>query len=134
MEGSNTKLLQVVSFQKHFHNLNDDQISDLIKFNSSKFVRVSSLENLGSIMIYMFQGIHRLQICSNWTYRTKVMNFMVFVSHFASLFFNQHFSQNQWGFSVEMGSTHFKDFIDIKFVIFGQVFYFISILLDLHQI
>jgi hypothetical protein len=50
-------------------------------------MHVSSLENFGSIMIYMFQGIHRLQIYSNWIYRTKVMNFMVFISHFAILFF-----------------------------------------------
>jgi hypothetical protein len=48
MEGSNTKLLQVVSLQNHFQNLNDDQNSDLVKFNSSKFVHVSSLEIFGS--------------------------------------------------------------------------------------
>jgi hypothetical protein len=37
------KLLQVVSLQNNFYNSNDDQISDLVKFNSSKFVHVSSL-------------------------------------------------------------------------------------------
>jgi hypothetical protein len=87
MGDSNTKLLQVVSLQKLFLNSIGAQISDLIKFNNSKFVHISSLEIFGSIMIYMFQGIHRLQICSNWIYRTKVMNFMVFISHFAILFF-----------------------------------------------
>jgi hypothetical protein len=33
----------VVSLQNHFQNSNDDQNSDLIKFNSSKFVHISSL-------------------------------------------------------------------------------------------
>jgi hypothetical protein len=89
---SNTKLLQVVSLQNHFQNSNDDQNSDLSKFNSSKFVHISSLKTFDSIMIYVFQGIHRLQICSNWTYRTKVMNFMVFISHFANLFFTSKLS------------------------------------------
>jgi hypothetical protein len=88
MEGSNTKLLQVVSLQKLFLKSIGAQISDLIKFNNSKFVHVSSLNFFGSRIIYMFQGIHRLQICSNCTYRTKVMNFMVFISHFLLFYFH----------------------------------------------
>jgi hypothetical protein len=32
MEGSNTKLLQVVLLQNHFQNLNDGQKGDLVKF------------------------------------------------------------------------------------------------------
>jgi hypothetical protein len=100
MEGSNTKLLQVVSLQNHFQRSNDDQISDLIKFNSSKFVHISNLEIFGSVMIYMFQGVHRLQICSNWIYRTKVMNFMVFISHFAILFLFQNFILHHYDFSA----------------------------------
>jgi hypothetical protein len=40
-----------------------------------------------SKVFYMFWGIHRLQICSNWIYRTKVMNFMVFISHFCYFIF-----------------------------------------------
>jgi hypothetical protein len=35
----------------------------------------------------MSWGIHRLQICSNWIHRTKVMNFMVFISHFCYFIF-----------------------------------------------
>jgi hypothetical protein len=33
-----------------------------------------------------------------------------------------------------MGSTHFKDFRDTLFVVFGQVFYFLSILQDAVEI
>jgi hypothetical protein len=77
----------VVSLQNYFQKSNDGQNSDLGKFNSSKFVHVSSLKTYDSRVFYKFQGIHRLQICSNWIYRTKVMNFMVFISHFAILFF-----------------------------------------------
>jgi hypothetical protein len=92
MEGSNTKLLQVVSLQNHFQNSNDGQNGDLVKFNSRKCVHVSSFKFFDSKVFYMFLGIHRIQICSKWIYRTKVMNFMVFINHFANLFFNQNFS------------------------------------------
>jgi hypothetical protein len=36
--------------------------------------------------------------------------------------------------SAEIGSTHFKDFRDTLFVIFGQAFYFLSILQDAAEI
>jgi hypothetical protein len=45
----------------------------------------------------------------------------------------QNFIQYHYGFSTEMCSTQFKDFRDIKFAIFGQVYYFISILQVLHR-
>jgi hypothetical protein len=128
MGDSNTKLLQVVSLQNHLQKSNDDQISDLIKFNSSKFVHVSSLEIFGSIMIYMFQGVHRLQICSNWIYKTKVMNFMVFVSHFAILFFISKLYTAPLLFLCTSVFYHSKESRDAWFVNFGQVFDFILIL------
>jgi hypothetical protein len=56
------------------------------------------------------------------------MNFMVFTSHFANLYFTSTILQYPCSFSAEMDSTHFKDFRDTLFVIFGQVLYFISIL------
>jgi hypothetical protein len=59
---------------------------------------------------------------------------MGFESHFSILFFKQNFVQYPWCFSAEMDSTHFKDFRDTKFAIFGQVVYFISNLQDLHKI
>jgi hypothetical protein len=93
-------------------------------------VHILTLKTFDSKLFYMFQGFHRLQICSIWTHRTKVMNLLGFEGHFAILFFNLNISQNHWCFSVEMGSTHFKDFRDILFVNFGQVFYFLSILQD----
>jgi hypothetical protein len=46
------KLLQVVSLQNSFYNLNGGQNSDLVKFNSSKCMHVSSL--FGSKVFYMF--------------------------------------------------------------------------------
>jgi hypothetical protein len=48
------KLLQVVSLQNSFYNSNGDQISDLVKFNSSKFVHVSNLKKNCSKVFYMF--------------------------------------------------------------------------------
>jgi uncharacterized ParB-like nuclease family protein len=81
------KLLQVVSLQNSFYNSNGGQNSDLAKFEGSKCVHVSSLKFFGSRVFYMFLGIHRLQICSDWIYRTKVMNYMVFISHLCHLIF-----------------------------------------------
>jgi hypothetical protein len=40
----------------------------------------------------------------------------------------QKIIQYPCSFSAEIDSTQFKDFRDTKFVIFGQVFYFLSIL------
>jgi hypothetical protein len=51
---SNTKLLQVALLQKHFQNSNGDKNSDLVKFNSSKCVHISSLKFFGSRVVYMF--------------------------------------------------------------------------------
>jgi hypothetical protein len=65
IEDSNMKLLQVVSLKNSFYNSNEVQNSDLTKFNSSKFVHVSSLNFFDFRMFYMSWGIHRLQICSN---------------------------------------------------------------------
>jgi hypothetical protein len=68
------KLLQVVSLKNHFQNSNGDQICDLAKFEGSKCVHVSSLKTFGSKVFYMFKGIHILQICRKWMFRTKVMH------------------------------------------------------------
>jgi hypothetical protein len=54
MGDSNTKLLQVVSLQKLFLNSIGAQISDSIKFNSSKFVHMSSLKTVDSRVFYKF--------------------------------------------------------------------------------
>jgi hypothetical protein len=48
------KLLQVVSHQNSFYNSNEVQNSDLTKFNSSKFVHVSSLKFFDFRVFYMF--------------------------------------------------------------------------------
>jgi hypothetical protein len=81
----------VVSLQNHFHNSNDDQNSDLVKFNISKCVHVSRLNFFGSRVFYMFLGIHRLQICRNWIYKTKVIKKMVFITHFCHFIFTSKF-------------------------------------------
>jgi hypothetical protein len=49
----------VASLQNNFHNSNDGQNSDLGKFNSSKFVHVSSLKtfDLGKSIDYKFVAI-----------------------------------------------------------------------------
>jgi hypothetical protein len=39
----------------------------------------------------MFLGIHKLQICSNWIYRTKVIKKMVFITHFCHFIFTSKF-------------------------------------------
>jgi hypothetical protein len=74
MEGSNTKLLQVVSLQNHFQNLNDDQISDLNRFECTKCVHISNLDFLDPMMFYKLREFHRLQVCKFWMDRTKDMN------------------------------------------------------------
>jgi hypothetical protein len=73
MEGSNTKLLQVVSLQNHFQNSNDDQSGDLNEFECTKFVHVSTLVFLDSKVFYMLRGFQGLQICNFWINRTKDM-------------------------------------------------------------
>jgi hypothetical protein len=59
----------VVSLQNHFQKSNDDQISDLVKFNSSKFVHVSSLEIFGSRVFYTIQGFQGYLNCNFWLSR-----------------------------------------------------------------
>jgi hypothetical protein len=49
----NMKLLQVVSLQNSFYNSNDDENSDLVKFNISKFVHISSLTIFDFRVFYM---------------------------------------------------------------------------------
>jgi hypothetical protein len=52
--GQNTKLLQVVSFQKQLLKTNAAQISDLVRFEGSKCVHISNLKVSGSKVFYMF--------------------------------------------------------------------------------
>jgi hypothetical protein len=44
----------VVSLQNQFQKLNDDQISDLDRFECTKCVHVSTLEFLVPMMFYVF--------------------------------------------------------------------------------
>jgi hypothetical protein len=84
---SNSKLLQLDSFQNHFYKSNYDQSSDLDRFECTKFVHVSTLVFLDSKVFYMFWGIHRLQICYFWMTRAKDMNQLVLMCNLNHLNF-----------------------------------------------
>jgi hypothetical protein len=74
VEYSKTKLLQLDSFQNQFWNSSYDQNSDLNEFECTRFVHVSTLMFLDSMMFYKIRGFQRLQICDCWMCRTKDMD------------------------------------------------------------
>jgi hypothetical protein len=64
-------------FQNKIWNSSYDQNSDLDRFECTRFVHVSTLMFLDSMIFYMIRGFQRLQICDFWMCKTKDMNLLV---------------------------------------------------------
>jgi hypothetical protein len=65
----------------------------------------------------MFQGFHRLQICSNWTHRTKVTNLFRIQRVNLDLTMDSKQSHKITGFIGSLDSTPSKDSNEVSFAI-----------------
>jgi hypothetical protein len=82
----------------------------------------------------MFQGFHRLQICSNWTHRTKVTNLIWIQRVNSDLTMDSNWTHKIIGFIGSLDSTHSKDSNEVSFVIFGSTEQKLWFFKDLDQI
>jgi hypothetical protein len=85
MDYSKTRLLQLDLFKNKFWNSSYDQDSDLDKIICTKFVHVTNLMFLDSMMFNKIIGFQRLQICDFWMCRTKDMNLNGVIEGFESI-------------------------------------------------
>jgi hypothetical protein len=68
----------------------------------------------------MFQGFHRLQICSIWTHRTKVTNLFWTQRVDSDLPMDSKWTHKIIGFIDPLDSAHPKDSNEVSFAIFGS--------------